>query len=471
MGLGLWMGAMGALAEEPAERHFLRRIDSEFVAVFEKVAPAVVVVEARKPPEEARGREGFSFRDDSGELFPMPRSRAWSEGSGFVIASDGLIVTNQHVVDGAAELFVRMRGGRRLRATLAGTDERTDIAVLRVDGDGLDAVEFGDSDSVKVGQLVCAIGVPYQLDYSFTCGWVSGVGRTNLTDTNFEDYIQTDAFINPGNSGGPLFDVEGRVIGMNTLIRGLGRGLSFAIPANLVRGVSGALAREGRVRRPWIGVRVEGLDRSDLAQLPAGGIDRGVVVHTIFPESPALQGDIRPADVLLAVDGVELRAARDLQREIYRKPIGQRVVLSIWRGNRRIEAAIVTAELPRAGEEMREMPGQSLPRGEGERPTLHGLEFQELPQGLADQIGIKGAGGVLVAAVASNSPASKAGFSAGDVILAINRADVSKASDVGALLGKASLKAGALVEYDRHGMRRYAVLYDEDLGAAEGRGE
>ena len=171
----------------------------------------------------------------------LPQQPSRSEGSGFIIRHDGHLLTNLHVVDGAEKLNVRLKDGRIYPAKVVGADDKTDIAVLKIDAEDLVPVKFGDSDTLRVGQLVCAIGAPFNQDYSFTCGWVSGKGRTNLLGPTsstilYEDYIQTDAFINPGNSGGPLFDVDGQVIGMNTLINGIGRGLAFAIPSNMLHG-------------------------------------------------------------------------------------------------------------------------------------------------------------------------------------------------------------------------------------------
>jgi S1-C subfamily serine protease len=227
----------------------LKKLDEGFAAVFELVAPAVVVIESTKSgePEQPDSTRSFDFflkepeakREPGDKSWKVPDAPTQSEGSGFIFRPDGHILTNLHVVADAEKIEVRTYDGKRRPAHLVAGDELTDVAVLKVDAEKLPAVTFGDSDSLRVGQLVCAIGTPYNQEYSFTCGWVSGKGRSDLlarssTKALFEDYIQTDAFINPGNSGGPLLDVEGRVIGMNTLINGLGRGLAFAIPSNFL---------------------------------------------------------------------------------------------------------------------------------------------------------------------------------------------------------------------------------------------
>jgi S1-C subfamily serine protease len=319
----------------------LRQIDEGFVQVFEKVAPAVVVIEANKKPgqdEESEEMKSFEFYfKDGGEESKTPReeqerSRTWrlpqgptrSEGSGFILRADGHILTNHHVVAGADRLEVRVRDGRVFPAKLIAADDKTDIAVLKVDAKDLPVVELGNSDLLRVGQLVCAIGTPFNQDYSFTCGWVSGKGRTNLLSPSsptilYEDYIQTDAFINPGNSGGPLFDVDGRVVGMNTLINGIGRGLAFAIPSNMLVEVSDQLIKHGKMQRPWLGIRIETLAANPALRERNGGIEKGVVVRTIEANAPAAKSELQAADLITEVDGVKLNSDRDLQKEILRK--------------------------------------------------------------------------------------------------------------------------------------------------------
>jgi S1-C subfamily serine protease len=199
---------------------------------------------------------------------------------------------------------------------------------------------------------VCAIGAPYSQDYSFTVGWVSGKNRTNLlaptsTTILYEDYIQTDAFINPGNSGGPLFDVEGKIVGMNTLIHGLGRGLAFAIPSAMLEDIGQQLIAAGKVQRPWLGIRIETLADNAALRAHLGGIQQGVVVDTVEADAPAsTKSDLRPADVITEVDGVKVASAHDLQRLVLRKKVGQSVQLTIWRAGNTLQIAVATGELP-----------------------------------------------------------------------------------------------------------------------------
>ncbi|MEO8353655.1 MAG: trypsin-like peptidase domain-containing protein, partial [Chthoniobacteraceae bacterium] len=304
----VWLGfLLTARAQEPGEPlSLLHQLDRGFTALFERVAPTVVVIEAtREITEEDLDERSLELllRDeaespDSKSAHPPFHHRSSrSEGSGFFVGQDGFVVTNLHVIDEADELTVRTQDRRRFPAKVIGRDEQTDIAVLKVEIDAPAVAKFGDSDAVRIGQLVGAIGAPFNQDYSFTCGWVSGTGRTNLLGPNsekllLEDYIQTDAFINPGNSGGPLFDVDGRVIGMNTLINGLGRGLAFAIPSNLVRDVVDQLVATGKVRRSWLGIRMGAVEDSGAIEGHLPDIDHGVVVYTIVADSPAYQSEL-----------------------------------------------------------------------------------------------------------------------------------------------------------------------------------
>jgi S1-C subfamily serine protease len=343
----------------------LRQIDEGFVQIFEKVAPTVVVIEVLKKadeaPEESKSLDFFpdegkeaKARENSGKPeaprgWRLPQQR--SEGSGFFLREDGHIVTNLHVIAEAEKLNVRLRDGRSATARLIASDEPTDIAVLKIEAKNIVPVELGDSDKLRVGQLVCAIGTPFHQEYSFTCGWVSGKGRTNLLSSTspnilFEDYIQTDAFINPGNSGGPLFDVEGKVIGMMTLINRFERDLAFAIPSNVLKQIADQLIAAGRMVRPWLGIRIETLSQNPAVRERVPELERGVVVDTVEANAPAYRSDLRPADIILDVDGTRIGTAHELQKEISRKKVGQVLQLTVWRNGVTRKIPVTTGELP-----------------------------------------------------------------------------------------------------------------------------
>ena len=369
-----------------------------------------------------------------------------------MIRADGYILTNHHVVVDADKLSVRLKDGRRFPAKVVATDDRTDIAVIKIEAKGLVVAEFGDSDALKVGQLVCAIGAPYNQDYSFTCGWVSGKGRSNLLGQTsktilYEDYIQTDAFINPGNSGGPLFDVDGKVIGMNTLINGIGRGLAFAIPSSMLADVSQQLIVTGKVRRSWLGIRIETLGENPNLREHLSGIDRGVVVYTIEANAPAYRSELRATDVITDVDGVPVNAPKDLQKEIVKKRVGQTVQLTVWRGGKTLQIPVATGELPTTYTKVSTIPTK---RPVPAKPETFGLKLKDAP-------GRR----VVVSDVAGESPAARAGMQTDDVITDVETKPVATSEAVFEAIAKSdgrAAKKGILLNLERKGKRTYAVL-------------
>lgn len=441
----------------------LRKIDEGFVQLFEQVAPLVVVIEAahRGEAEEVNLRAGaerlLEEEEDPHEgLGEIPRSRlrsdrtVVSEGSGFFIREDGHILTNSHVVEGARRIEVRLKDGRRFSAKLVGSDDRTDIAVLKIEATALPIATLGDSDALRVGQLICAIGAPFHQDYSFTCGWVSGKGRTNLLGRTspkqlYEDYIQTDAFINPGNSGGPLFDVEGRVVGMNTLINGIGRGLAFAIPSNMLRDISEQLISHGKVQRPWLGIRMIALPESGSLRERFDGLAKGIVVSTIEANSPAYESDLRPIDVITAIDGKELADPRELQREILRRKVGALVQLTIWRAGRTLQVPVTTAELPESFSNATKFPL----RPEAKREVL-GLVLLDTETG-----------GPRIVEIAPDSPAARVELAPGDTIIAVDGEPQNSAEAAADALESAAARnarKGVLITFERGGKKSWVVI-------------
>lgn len=463
LGLALCLATFSAAGQDAPS--LLRQLDAGFSAVFQKVAPSVVVIDSLRedsadpdfvsPPFDSvpspipdGSRRNPSEPD---KPWPLPDSSTRSEGSGFIIRPDGYILTNRHVVIGASKIDVRGYDDQSWEATLVASDERTDIAVLKVKAKGLPSVTFGDSDALRIGQLVCAIGSPFNQDYSFTCGWVSGKERSNLmapssSKTLFEDYIQTDAFINPGNSGGPLFDVEGRVVGMNTLINGIGRGLAFAIPSNLLRDVSDQLIASGKVSRAWLGVRVTSLDSNKALRDQFPPATRGVMVSTVEANSPAAASDLQPGDLITTLDGAPLRTGHDLVRQIQRKRVGQALKLAVLRQDRKMEVTLTTAEQP---EDAKHKAGAS-PKGQRDLPTDPGLNLVEST-----------GGGPTVLAVTPGGLAEKAELRKGDVITAVGGEPVSDPAAALRAIQKAladEAGKGALINFLRNGKKSWSVI-------------
>src|SRR5438874_4025668 len=254
-------------AAAEAGKDVVHQLNNAFAKVFETVAPSVVIIEISKKNEisESSPLDDLFFQGPPDENNPRRNPGGLrpvqSEGSGFIVRPDGYIFTNFHVVEGADKIDVKLRDGRNFPASVVGTDEKTDIAVIKIDAKDLPVVQLGDSNAVRVGQFAFAIGAPFKLDYTFTYGVISGKSRNKLLGggASISDFLQTDASINPGNSGGPLCDIDGKVIGMNTLINGLNRGLGFAIPSNMVREIGSELIAGHKIVRPWPGIRLETL--------------------------------------------------------------------------------------------------------------------------------------------------------------------------------------------------------------------
>jgi serine protease Do len=316
-------------AAADAGKDVVHQLNSAFTKVFEIIAPTVVIIEVTKKndgPDTSALDDLFNFPAPQDESAPRrgPRSTQpiQSEGSGFIVRADGFIYTNYHVVEGADQVDVKLKDGREFKAKVIGTDEKTDIAVIKIEATNLPVAQFANSDDVRVGQFAFAIGAPFKLDYTFTYGVISGKGRSKLIATggySISDYLQTDASINPGNSGGPLCDIDGKVVGMNTLINGLNRGLGFAIPSNLTNEIGLQLIAGHKIVRPWLGIRIESLGDDPSIRELFQGLDKGVVVRTIEADAPAYKSDLRPFDVITQVDGAAVATDTQLQREILKK--------------------------------------------------------------------------------------------------------------------------------------------------------
>jgi len=457
-GLSAVIPVAGQTSGANAGKDLVHQLNEAFEQVYDRVSPTVVVIDVAKSGQASSGNnpfEGFDFffktpKGDEGSEQPDQ-----SEGSGFVIRSDGYVLTNNHVIDGADRIQVKFKDGRVLTAKVVGSDDRTDIAVIKVEASNLPMVELGNSDEVKVGQLVCAIGAPYKFEYTFTTGVVSAKGRNELLADKYEDYIQTDAAINPGNSGGPLCDIDSKVIGMNTLIHGLNRGLGFAISSNLAKQVSEQLINNGRIVRPWLGIIIESLteqNRGDLFK----GVDKGVVVRTIQADTPAAKSDLRPADVITEVDGVSVASARELQYEILKKKVGDPVNLGIWRSGKRLTLAVKTEELPAETGQASAPPAATPPPQSSN--TNFGVEVQDLTPDLQRELALKSDTGVVVTDVAPNSPAAVADIQPGDVITEVGRTAVLNLDAFQKALSEQKGKTSLLLLLDRKGVKTYSIV-------------
>jgi serine protease Do len=338
-----------------------RQLNNAFIEVAEQVSPSVVVIkvaqkrgtvtpedadnpfwdlvpkEFRKQLEEERDKRKREAEEERNSGKPAPLN---GRGSGIIISEDGYILTNFHVVEETERILVRLRDGRSFEATVRGSDPQSDIAVLKINTNQLPVARLGDSSAVRVGEFAVAIGAPFDLDYSVTFGHVSAKGRSHVVPaygsnsqgaTMDQDFIQTDASINPGNSGGPLVNLYGEVIGINTLIRGLHTGIGFAVPSNLAKEVADQLIAHGKFTRSWLGIGIRGLREAEESRDPIAGVEDGVLVTDVRPDGPASKSDLKPGDVITAVNGRNVSTATQLRNEVRGKKAGTALTLDVVR--------------------------------------------------------------------------------------------------------------------------------------------
>lgn len=408
----------------------------DFSDLAREQSASVVRVEAeserpsRQQMQDPWGRQMPDlFRDFFGDQVPgmpqQPQPRR-SQGSGFIISEDGYIVTNHHVIHNASEVRVRTSDHRIFRAEVVGKDEPSDIAVLKVDADGLPAVRIGDSDALAVGEWVLAIGAPFGMDYSVTAGIVSAKGRS--LGERYVPFIQSDVAINPGNSGGPLFNIDGEVVGINSQIytrSGGFMGLSFAIPSNLVMDIVDQLQTDGRVTRGWLGIAMDDSYNDDPDLAESFGLDRAVgalVVH-VYDDTPARDAGLRPGDLILEFDGREVIRYSDLAPMVGATRPGTEVGLLVLRGGEEITLPLKVGALP---DDEGMMLGQAQPeQPEREAGNPLNIMVRDLNREEAREIAD---GGVFVTDVLSG-PAEEAGLRVGDIITMIHGQFVTSSED------------------------------------------
>ena len=410
--VGTCILAMSALQAAPPPLPLRDGIPT-LAPVLRKVTPAVVNISVETTAPQRHNpllrdpffRHFFNLPDDAP---PRPRQSA---GSGVIVDADrGFVLSNHHVVAKADSVMVTLKDNRRFEAEILGSDAGTDIALLRIEADGLTALQTGDSDTLEVGDFVIAIGNPFGLGQTVTSGIVSALGRSGINVEGYEDFIQTDASINPGNSGGALVNLHGELVGINTAIIGPSGGnvgIGFAVPVNIATAVMHQLAEHGEMQRGKIGVIIQDLT-PDLAVALDLDIERGALVSRVQERSPAEEAGLQPGDVIVAVDGTKVESSRDLRNSVGLVRVGEAIEIDVQRERRRIRLNV------RVGGE-----------GSDERlgavdapPALQGAMLRDLEQGDPAYGRIDG---VIAAQVEPGSPAARNGIRPGDVIVAVNR--------------------------------------------------
>jgi len=430
----------------PDARAMLRVLEDAFSAVADRVTPAVVNVSTVAQKSSSNGdddRHRELFGDDLDERYfrRRPREDGRASGSGVIVDPKGYILTNNHVIENAREITVRLSDSRKFSATLVGRDPKTDLAVLKVQAPApLPVAELADSDRLRVGQWAIAIGNPFGLDRTVTVGIISATARNRVGVATYENFIQTDASINPGNSGGPLLNLDGKVIGINTAIVAAGQGIGFSIPINEAKAVMAQLIAKGRVVRGWLGVVIQ--DLTDELASSFGVREReGVLVADVMKGGPAETAGLRAGDVVVELNGTRIHEVPDLQRHIANVAPGQRVRLGVVREGAPQRVTVTVAEMP--GEE----PTPAAQAGsEG-----FGLQVEALAPGAAERLNLPMSQGVLVVDIATGGPADRAGLRRGDVILEVGRQPVSDARTLSQALGAVPAGEAALLYVHRPG--------------------
>jgi serine protease Do len=410
----------------------------DFAALAEQLKPAVVnigtakTMKSRAPsfpgPRTPGGEDLFEefferfFRDS-----PRTPRKQSSLGSGFIISKDGYILTNDHVVDGADEISVKLSDGREFSGEIRGLDPKLDLALIKIEaGENLPVAKLGESDTIKVGEWVMAIGNPFGLEQTVTVGIVSAKGRV-IGAGPYDDFIQTDASINPGNSGGPLFNTKGEVVGINTAIIAGGQGIGFAIPVNMAKQIIPQLRDEGHVTRGWLGVTVQALN-DDLADSFGLETPQGALINEVVEGSPADEAGFKRGDVILKYDGQPINELNDLPRLVAATSVDKLVKVKVFRDGKKLKLKVRIGELD-DGE-------QEFTKDDKEGGGILGITAANVTPELAQRYGIEDEAGILITRIDPEGPAAAANLRVGDLILEADGKETSSVKAFEEVVGK-----------------------------------
>jgi serine protease Do len=452
-------------------------VPDSFASLAAKVSPAVVnirIVKTVKPgvggmfnfhgQQQGPGQEGPPAPPDLHEFFrrffggpggpklPPQHPRQFKQrslGSGVIVDPNGYVITNNHVVAEADEILVRLKEGKEYPAEIVGRDPKTDLALIKIKADKqLPSLPLGDSDKLRVGDWVLAVGNPFGLEHTVTAGIISAKGRI-IGAGPYDNFLQTDASINPGNSGGPLINLKGEVVGINTAIVPQGQGIGFAIPVNTTKKIMAQLRKQGRVIRGWLGVTIQPVTK-ELAE--KFGLDEpmGALVANVVPGSPADEAGLKRGDVIVRYDGKKVKDMHALPRLVADTPVGEEVALVVMRGGKKRPLQVTIGELK----------SEAAPKAETGKPeeSKLGLSLQELTPDLAKQLGITGDKGLVITAVESGSPADEAGLMRGDVILEAAQKPVSSVSQFTKMASRLKPGEGLLLLIQRRDSTLFVVI-------------
>ena len=432
-------------------------IPGSFAELADSLSPTVVNVKVTKilkagfhGPQIHEGPYGDFFDRFFKDMPRMPhRHKTQGAGSGVIISEDGYILTNNHVVENAEEVMVTLSDKKDYKARVIGCDPKTDLAVLKIEAQGsIPAAALGDSEQLKVGDWVVAIGNPFGLNHTVTSGIVSAKGRV-IGAGPYDDFIQTDASINPGNSGGPLFDTRGKVVGINTAIIPYGQGIGFAIPINTAKPLIPQLVTKGEVTRGYLGVSIQTIT-PDLAKALKVECLEGALVADVVSGSPAEKGGIKRGDIIIAYDGKKVEDSHDLPAIVAATLVNEEVLVTVLRDGKEEKLAVEVGKLP--SDESRFEKSAEPAKGKW------GLQLHDLTPQIADQMRIKADQGVAVVGVEPGSPADEAGIRQGDVIVEVDRRKVNSVEEVKNKMGLSDDKDHLLLLVKRQNGTLYIPL-------------
>ncbi|MDI6745461.1 MAG: DegQ family serine endoprotease [Thermodesulfovibrionales bacterium] len=433
-----------------------------FSEIANTVSPVVVNISTTKVVK----REAPSFFDDPFFNFFAPfnefgHPKKWKEqslGSGVIVSGDGYIITNNHVIEQAAEIKVTLYDKKSFKGRIVGADPKTDIAVIKINDGNLPTAAWADSDKLQVGEFVLAIGNPFGLSHTVTMGIVSAVGRASVGITDYEDFIQTDAAINPGNSGGPLVNIRGEVIGINTAIfskTGGYQGIGFSVPSNLVRSVMEDLIKYGKKTRGWLGVSIQKLS-PELAEKFGLKNSDGALVGDVVKNSPAEKAGIMRGDIVLEYNGKKVKDADSLRNAVAQTKAGSQINIKILRKGKEYNLTATITESPK---EPGEAKIDSVPEDARRGDALAGLEVIELTKDIAQQLGLnRDEKGVVILRIEPRSPADEAKLRKGDVIHEIDAKKVATINDFNKVASTIKQGATVLLFINRGGQKFYTAI-------------